>query len=136
MSVSCNIISELETIESCLHENSTHVKSFVATLDLGDLAGSERAAQTKTDGTRLKEGCHINRSLLTLMIVIRKIRWIDNFYLLIQYWRKVGSCTIPRFKAYTNIATFCWGILSNCKHMYHESRLESYGTITEHPLIC
>ncbi|KAI3916296.1 hypothetical protein MKW98_004737, partial [Papaver atlanticum] len=61
------------TIESCLHENSTHVKSFVATLDLVDLAGSERAAQTKTDGTRLKEGSHINRSLLTLMIVIRKI---------------------------------------------------------------
>ncbi|KAI3973159.1 hypothetical protein MKX01_020894 [Papaver californicum] len=61
------------TIESCLRENSSRVKSFVASLNLVDLAGSERAAQTKTDGIRLKEGSHINRSLLTLMTVIRKL---------------------------------------------------------------
>ncbi|MCL7037541.1 hypothetical protein MKW94_021026 [Papaver nudicaule] len=61
------------TIESCLRENSTRVKSFVASLNLVDLAGSERAAQTKTDGIKLKEGSHINRSLLTLMTVIRKL---------------------------------------------------------------
>lgn len=39
-----------------------------------DLAGSERVSQTHTEGTRLKEGCHINRSLLTLTTVIRKLR--------------------------------------------------------------
>jgi len=39
-----------------------------------DLAGSERAAQTHAIGARLKEGCHINRSLLTLTTVIRKLR--------------------------------------------------------------
>lgn len=39
-----------------------------------DLAGSERASQTSSAGTRLKEGCHINRSLLTLGTVIRKLR--------------------------------------------------------------
>jgi hypothetical protein len=39
-----------------------------------DLAGSERAAQTNAIGARLKEGCHINRSLLTLTTVIRKLR--------------------------------------------------------------
>ena len=39
-----------------------------------DLAGSERASQTNADGTRLKEGSHINRSLLTLSTVIRKLR--------------------------------------------------------------
>jgi len=39
-----------------------------------DLAGSERASQTNSAGTRLKEGCHINRSLLTLGTVIRKLR--------------------------------------------------------------
>lgn len=39
-----------------------------------DLAGSERAAQTHADGTRLKEGCHINLSLMTLTTVIRKLR--------------------------------------------------------------
>ena len=39
-----------------------------------DLAGSERASQALSAGTRLKEGCHINRSLLTLGTVIRKLR--------------------------------------------------------------
>lgn len=40
-----------------------------------DLAGSERASQTLSAGARLKEGCHINRSLLTLGTVIRKLRF-------------------------------------------------------------
>jgi len=39
-----------------------------------DLAGSERASQASSAGMRLKEGCHINRSLLTLGTVIRKLR--------------------------------------------------------------
>ncbi|KAM7258073.1 hypothetical protein ACFE04_013814 [Oxalis oulophora] len=38
-----------------------------------DLAGSERASQTLSAGVRLKEGSHINRSLLTLGTVIRKL---------------------------------------------------------------
>ncbi|XP_059283533.1 kinesin-like protein NACK2 [Lycium ferocissimum] len=61
------------TIESSIRENSGRVKSFLATLNLVDLAGSERALQTSADGTRLKEGSHINRSLLTLTTVIRKL---------------------------------------------------------------
>ncbi|XP_077253240.1 kinesin-like protein NACK1 [Tasmannia lanceolata] len=61
------------TIESSLRENTGCVKSFVASLNFVDLAGSERASQTHADGTRLKEGCHINRSLLTLTTVIRKL---------------------------------------------------------------
>lgn len=44
--------------------------------NLVDLAGSERALQTSADGTRLKEGSHINRSLLTLTTVIRKLRYL------------------------------------------------------------
>ncbi|XP_059634670.1 kinesin-like protein NACK2 [Cornus florida] len=61
------------TIQSSRPENSGCVKSFVASLNLVDLAGSERASQTNADGTRLKEGSHINRSLLTLTTVIRKL---------------------------------------------------------------
>ncbi|GAV70969.1 Kinesin domain-containing protein/DUF3490 domain-containing protein [Cephalotus follicularis] len=61
------------TIESSLRENSGRVKSFIASLNLVDLAGSERASQTNADGTRFKEGSHINRSLLTLTTVIRKL---------------------------------------------------------------
>lgn len=44
-----------------------------------DLAGSERASQALSAGARLKEGCHINRSLLTLGTVIRKLRLHPSF---------------------------------------------------------
>lgn len=45
----------------------------VAQLNLVDLAGSERAAHTGAAGQRLKEGAHINKSLLTLGSVISKL---------------------------------------------------------------
>lgn len=50
--------------------NST---SLAASVNFVDLAGSERASQALSAGARLKEGCHINRSLLTLGTVIRKL---------------------------------------------------------------
>ncbi|KAK9053837.1 hypothetical protein SSX86_024912 [Deinandra increscens subsp. villosa] len=46
---------------------------LTATVNFIDLAGSERASQTLSTGKRLKEGAHINRSLLTLGTVIRKL---------------------------------------------------------------
>ncbi|KAJ4838094.1 hypothetical protein Tsubulata_022157 [Turnera subulata] len=63
------------TIESSAREflgkeNST---TLSATVNFVDLAGSERASQALSSGARLKEGCHINRSLLTLGTVIRKL---------------------------------------------------------------
>ncbi|CAA3026900.1 kinesin NACK1 [Olea europaea subsp. europaea] len=61
------------TIESTLRENSDTVRSYVASLNFVDLAGSERASQTNADGARLREGCHINLSLMTLTTVIRKL---------------------------------------------------------------
>ncbi|XP_061361587.1 kinesin-like protein KIN-7B isoform X2 [Gastrolobium bilobum] len=61
------------TVESILRERSGHVKSFLASLNFVDLAGSERISQANTCGARLKEGSHINRSLLTLASVIRKL---------------------------------------------------------------
>ena len=42
-------------------------------LNLVDLAGSERANQTGATGNTLKEGAHINTSLLTLSSVIGKL---------------------------------------------------------------
>uniref|UniRef100_A0A0E0AYI9 Kinesin-like protein n=1 Tax=Oryza glumipatula TaxID=40148 RepID=A0A0E0AYI9_9ORYZ len=42
-------------------------------LNFVDLAGSERASQTASAGVRLKEGSHINRSLLTLGKVVRQL---------------------------------------------------------------
>ncbi|KAK6159529.1 hypothetical protein DH2020_006843 [Rehmannia glutinosa] len=63
------------TIESSAREflgkgNST---TIAASVNFVDLAGSERASQALSVGQRLKEGCHINRSLLTLGTVIRKL---------------------------------------------------------------
>ncbi|CAE6225109.1 unnamed protein product [Arabidopsis arenosa] len=62
------------TIESTGREYSPDSSStLAASVCFIDLAGSERASQTLSAGTRLKEGCHINRSLLTLGTVIRKL---------------------------------------------------------------
>ncbi|KAL6274056.1 hypothetical protein ACE6H2_024748 [Prunus campanulata] len=62
-------------IESSAREFLGYDKSssLAAVVNFVDLAGSERASQTLSAGTRLKEGCHINRSLLTLGTVIRKL---------------------------------------------------------------
>ncbi|KAK4485521.1 hypothetical protein RD792_008163 [Penstemon davidsonii] len=42
-------------------------------MNLVDLAGSERATKTGAEGVRLKEGSHINKSLMTLGTVIKKL---------------------------------------------------------------
>lgn len=63
------------TIESKAREflGKDNSSTLAATVNFVDLAGSERASQALSVGTRLKEGCHINRSLLTLGTVIRKL---------------------------------------------------------------
>ncbi|KAK3410409.1 hypothetical protein EUGRSUZ_J02403 [Eucalyptus grandis] len=63
------------TIESSAREflGTNNSSTLSATVNFVDLAGSERASQSLSAGARLKEGCHINRSLLTLGTVIRKL---------------------------------------------------------------
>ncbi|CAI9110900.1 OLC1v1010999C2 [Oldenlandia corymbosa var. corymbosa] len=63
------------TIESSTREflGRDNFSTLTASVNFVDLAGSERASQSLSAGTRLKEGCHINRSLLTLGTVIRKL---------------------------------------------------------------
>uniref|UniRef100_A0A5B7ANT8 Kinesin-like protein n=1 Tax=Davidia involucrata TaxID=16924 RepID=A0A5B7ANT8_DAVIN len=63
------------TIESSTREflGKDNSSTLAASVNFVDLAGSERASQSLSAGTRLKEGCHINRSLLTLGTVIRKL---------------------------------------------------------------
>lgn len=46
---------------------------MVSQLNLVDLAGSERASQTGATGDRLREGNNINKSLMVLGLVIRKL---------------------------------------------------------------
>ncbi|KAJ1968922.1 hypothetical protein IWQ62_000947 [Dispira parvispora] len=50
----------------------------VSCLNLVDLAGSERVSQTGAEGARLREGAHINKSLLALGTVIAKLSESGN----------------------------------------------------------
>ncbi|CAL5328129.1 unnamed protein product [Camellia sinensis] len=50
-----------------------YLSTLTAAVNFVDLAGSEHASQSLSVGTRLKEGCHINRSLLALGTVICKL---------------------------------------------------------------
>ncbi|KAL8172020.1 hypothetical protein V2J09_023824 [Rumex salicifolius] len=61
------------TIESSSRQlvGAANSSTLSAVVNFVDLAGSERSSQSA--GTRLKEGSHINRSLLTLGTVIRKL---------------------------------------------------------------
>ncbi|KAK4417364.1 Kinesin-like protein KIN-7H [Sesamum alatum] len=63
------------TIESTSRDflGRENASTLSAAVNFVDLAGSERASQSLSAGTRLKEGCHINRSLLTLGTIIRKL---------------------------------------------------------------
>uniref|UniRef100_A0A7N0TCH0 Kinesin-like protein n=1 Tax=Kalanchoe fedtschenkoi TaxID=63787 RepID=A0A7N0TCH0_KALFE len=63
------------SIESSSREFFSRDKSTTisASVSFVDLAGSERASFAVSSATRLKEGCHINRSLLALGTVIRKL---------------------------------------------------------------
>lgn len=54
-------------------ENDEESATVVSMLNLVDLAGSERADATGATGNRLKEGSHINKSLLALSLVINKL---------------------------------------------------------------
>jgi centromeric protein E len=56
--------------------------------NLVDLAGSERVAKTGAEGARLKEGTHINKSLMVLGTVINKLSegvqsqgWVFNVHI-------------------------------------------------------
>ncbi|KAD6453624.1 hypothetical protein E3N88_08329 [Mikania micrantha] len=66
------IIESREKVEDEDVENSCDAVR-VSVLNLVDLAGSERAAKTGAEGVRLKEGSHINKSLMTLGTVIKKL---------------------------------------------------------------
>ncbi|GAB4839451.1 hypothetical protein Ancab_028973 [Ancistrocladus abbreviatus] len=63
------------TVESSARQlvGARNSSTLAASVNFVDLAGSERASQTLSGGARLKEGCHINRSLLTLGKVIRNL---------------------------------------------------------------
>lgn len=60
---------------------SGHYPILSSVLTFVDLAGSEKARLTGADGQRLKEGGHINKSLLALTTVISKLAEGGDRYL-------------------------------------------------------
>ncbi|CAL9236883.1 unnamed protein product, partial [Arabidopsis halleri] len=77
------VLELMESGESHRHIGETNMNHYssrshtifrmVKTYNVVDLAGSERAAKTGAEGVRLKEGTHINKSLMTLGTVIKKL---------------------------------------------------------------
>lgn len=63
----------IESRERTQDDQNTSGAVRVSCLNLVDLAGSERVGHTGAEGIRLKEGGHINKSLLTLGTVIKKL---------------------------------------------------------------
>ncbi|GMT01087.1 hypothetical protein PENTCL1PPCAC_30672, partial [Pristionchus entomophagus] len=62
-----------EEVHGHVNEHGPISTARSAFLNLVDLAGSERVSQSKVEGDRLKETANINKSLLTLKIVINKL---------------------------------------------------------------
>lgn len=74
-----------------------------------DLAGSERASQTNAEGARLREGCHINLSLMTLTTVIRKLRSALAFTLEIKHFTA------------TQVTSYIWHLnVFRCCHFWNK----------------
>lgn len=66
-------ILQLEIVTRATNSSTKAVSVNRARLSFVDLAGSERVGQTGAEGQRLKEGGHINRSLLALGHVVSKL---------------------------------------------------------------
>ncbi|KAF7150475.1 hypothetical protein RHSIM_Rhsim02G0144000 [Rhododendron simsii] len=81
----------------------------VSVLNLVDLAGSARAAKTGAEGVRLKEGSHINRSLMTLGTVIKKLsEGAGSQGGHVPYWdSKLTRILQPALGGNANIAIIC-----------------------------
>ncbi len=78
----------------------------VSHLNLVDLAGSERAGQTGAEGIRLKEGGHINKSLLTLATVIAKLAEGERYTC---HLSKQQTYSLQRFKTHSDFTKlFGW----------------------------
>ncbi|XP_017032735.1 uncharacterized protein cmet isoform X2 [Drosophila kikkawai] len=69
-------------IESRKSDRTDDEAVIQSVLNLVDLAGSERAGQTGATGARLKEGAHINKSLMFLSNVIKNLSEnVDNKFI-------------------------------------------------------
>lgn len=132
-------------VESREHGNVGAVS--VATLYLIDLAGSERAGHTNAGKARLKEGSHINRSLLTLGSVMRKLASSDPSHVpyrdsklthILQpalggNSRTAIVCTVTPAQAYQDITASTLKFASNAKVI--ENKIKKNEIVDDQTLI-
>lgn len=72
-----------------------------------DLAGSERIAKTGAGGVRLKEGKHINKSLMSLGNVINKLSdGTKN-----RYFLRFSKSSLVEYKTIVLMLTFNAGVI-------------------------
>jgi kinesin motor protein len=109
-----------------------------AVLNFVDLAGSERVRQTGSEGVRLKEGGHINKSLLSLASVISKlaegsghIPYRDSKLTRILQNSLGGNARTAIICAITPSAQFVDESLSTLKFASRAKSIENKPTINE-----
>ncbi|XP_077303085.1 kinesin-like protein KIF13A [Lithobates pipiens] len=71
-------ILTLTVTQICNEPNSGASRELVSKVSLVDLAGSERSYKSGAQGSQLKECCNINKSLLTLGLVINSLAEISE----------------------------------------------------------
>ncbi|CAA7034574.1 unnamed protein product [Microthlaspi erraticum] len=109
------VLEMMEYGESQRHFGVTNMNSYssrshtIFRMNLVELAGSERAAKTGAAGVRLKEGSHINKSLMTLGTVIKKLsEGVENQGGHVPYRdSKLTRILQPALAGNANIAIVC-----------------------------
>ncbi|XP_073491548.1 kinesin-like protein KIF13A isoform X1 [Aquarana catesbeiana] len=71
-------ILTLTITQTCNDQKSGASRELVSKVSLVDLAGSERSYKSGAQGSQLKESCNINKSLLTLGLVINSLAEISE----------------------------------------------------------
>ncbi|XP_040211839.1 kinesin-like protein KIF13A [Rana temporaria] len=80
-------ILTLTVTQTCNDHKSGASRELVSKVSLVDLAGSERSYKSGAQGSQLKECCNINKSLLTLGLVINSLAEISENKRKSQYVR-------------------------------------------------
>ncbi|WZZ42118.1 hypothetical protein YC2023_038377 [Brassica napus] len=108
----------------------------VSVLNLVDLAGSERASKTGAEGVRLKEGSHINKSLMTLGTVIKKLsEGVENQGGHVPYRdSKLTRILQPALGGNANTAIICNITLASVRidYQYYGMRMSKADEIADH----
>jgi Kinesin motor domain len=109
-----------KALQECNGGGELDAAVTIGELNLVDLAGSERANKTGAEGSRLKEGANINKSLLTLGLVIKNLS--DS--------SAQGGATSSRFSTHTS--RIMSSIYAYYMHLQAQSAIASSTRTSSH----